>query len=177
MNLENSKIFVKEVEPLKIHVGPYGIQKYCRNELIVLSQMSDGRISVDILPCADGIIKEYIPVSYQNCGHEFEDIDTFNDIDALRFFNPEEFDCFDDFLSFIEAQVNAIETYIVFADEYTKSKLNRSLYVQLIGKLHNIDNRNQTERFYDKLKKDCKSGELEETANCVKAFFGITFNS
>lgn len=177
MILENSKIFVKEVEPLKIHVSSHGIENYCRNELIVLAQMSDGRIDVEILPCVGGIIEKTLPVSYQYCGHEFDDIDLLNDIDALRFFNPEEFDCFDDFLSFIEDQVNAIETYIVFADEYTKSKLNRSLYVQLIGKLHNIDNRNQTERFYNTLKKDCKSDELEKIANCVKVFFGITFNS
>lgn len=174
MNLENSKIFVKEVEPLKIHTSNHGIEQYCRNELIIISPYNGG-VAVDILPCVDGITKKDTFVFYY--GNQLDDVDSFNDMDTLYYLDPKKFDCFDDFLSFIEDQVNAIETYIVFADEYTKSKLNRSLYVQLIGKLHNIDNRNQTERFYNTLKKDCKSDELEKIANCVKVFFGIIFNS
>lgn len=176
--LENSKIFVKEVEPLKIHVSNRGIENYCRNELIIISPFGDGRLDVNILPCVDEFMREDTFI-FQS-GNQLDDVDSFDDIDNLWFFDPENFICFDEFLGFIKHQVNAIETYNVFAHEYTKSKLNSSLYVKLISKLYNIDNRDKTERFYNTLKKDCKSDEyfdkLEKIANCVKAFFGITFN-
>lgn len=186
MNLENSKIFIKEVEPLKIHVNSRGIQNYCRNELIIFSQLKDGEVSVDILPCVDRIIiEERLPASHTYCKHEFEDIDGLNDFYTLKYIYPGNFTCLDNFIKFIKSQKDAINTYIRYADEYTKEELLRSLYVQLISKLFH-SSRNYIERFYTTIKNDCNpefyydtfdESELKKILNWVEAFYGITFNS
>lgn len=186
MTLENCKIFVKEVEPLKIHVSDTGIEEYCRNELIIISQPKEGKVSVDILPCVDDIIiEERLPSTHIYCVHKFEDIDSFNDYYALDYLYPEKFTRLDDFIEFIKSQKDAINTYIKYADEYTKEELSRSLYTQLIVKLFH-SSRNCIERFYTTIKNDCNpefyydtfdDSELKKISNWVEAFFFITFNS